>query len=604
MPLSFRRRNSTRPKPISVIRCSSSFPGPTDSDESPRDLGGGAGKDAKQAKEEIADHRLEKEQQLGTRMATAMGEAMPTKDFVTIAACVVGLLTGVCVVLFNNAVHEIRDFFWDGLPLRGASWLRERPLEEIWQRVILVPVCGGVIVGILNSLQDSLKDPSGRMVSDAKEAIRPILKTIAASVTLGTGNSLGPEGPSVEIGSAIAKGIGHVFEWRGGKSLSLVAAGSAAGISSGFNAAVAGCFFAVESVLWPSTADPFLSISNSTSMVILSSVIASVVSEVGLGSDPAFTVPEYDFRSPSGTFRSYFFQLENKMLFVEDIEVFSVGMAATLAGVCQVPLTSVLLLFELTQDYRIVLPLLGAVGLSSWISSSQNLKRNVPRKLDELKENDKNGSQPPGLIYENQHTYHAAASAESGGIGLCELENSLCVFDVSAEVSSLAEKITVSQAMRTKFLTISMNTSVIEAVALMQVEKQSYAVIIDSTGFLVGLLLLEDIQNFGKVATTRGVETEQAEKILVSDICHLEGGGKCKAWTATPEMKLVTAESIMDSHGANHLPVVSQQIDGQESGQLVGLLDRECISIACRAVAAKEYLSHCTITTRRLESKS
>lgn len=233
MPLSLRRRNSTRPRPISVTRCSSSFPGPTDSDEPPRDLGGGAGRDAKQAKEETADHRLGKEQQLGTRMATAMGEAMPTKDFVTIAACVVGLLTGVCVVLFNNAVHEIRDFFWDGLPLRGASWLREKPLEEIWQRVILVPVCGGVIVGILNSLQDSLKDPSGRMVSDVKEAIRPILKTIAASVTLGTGNSLGPEGPSVEIGSAIAKGISHVFEWRGGKSLSLVAAGSAAGISSG-----------------------------------------------------------------------------------------------------------------------------------------------------------------------------------------------------------------------------------------------------------------------------------------------------------------------------------------------------------------------------------
>lgn len=37
-------------------------------------------------------------------------------------------------------------------------------------------------------------------------------------------------------------------------------------------------------------------------MVILSSVIASIISEIGLGSDPTFTVPEYDFRSPSGTF--------------------------------------------------------------------------------------------------------------------------------------------------------------------------------------------------------------------------------------------------------------------------------------------------------------
>lgn len=39
-------------------------------------------------------------------------------------------------------------------------------------------------------------------------------------------------------------------------------------------------------------------------MVILSSVIASVVSEIGLGSDPAFKVPDYDFRSPSGIFLS------------------------------------------------------------------------------------------------------------------------------------------------------------------------------------------------------------------------------------------------------------------------------------------------------------
>lgn len=54
----------------------------------------------------------------------------------------------------------------------------------------------------------------------------------------------------------------------------------------------------MESVLWPSSADSS-PLSNSTPMVILSAVIASVVSEIGLGSDPAFTVPEYDFRSPT-----------------------------------------------------------------------------------------------------------------------------------------------------------------------------------------------------------------------------------------------------------------------------------------------------------------
>ena len=54
----------------------------------------------------------------------------------------------------------------------------------------------------------------------------------------------------------------------------------------------------MESVLWPSSGDSS-SLSNSTPMVILSAVIASVISEIGLGSDPAFTVPEYDFRSPT-----------------------------------------------------------------------------------------------------------------------------------------------------------------------------------------------------------------------------------------------------------------------------------------------------------------
>jgi hypothetical protein len=56
----------------------------------------------------------------------------------------------------------------------------------------------------------------------------------------------------------------------------------------------------VESVLWPSPSDSKTSLTNTTSMVILSAVVASVVSEIGLGSEPAFKVPDYDFRSPSG----------------------------------------------------------------------------------------------------------------------------------------------------------------------------------------------------------------------------------------------------------------------------------------------------------------
>lgn len=80
----------------------------------------------------------------------------------------------------------------------------------------------------------------------------------------------------------------------------------------GFNAAVSGCFFAVESVLWPSPADSSSPLTNSTPMVILSSVLASVVAEVGLGSNPAFIVPEYDFRSPGGMVFLFATELNSK----------------------------------------------------------------------------------------------------------------------------------------------------------------------------------------------------------------------------------------------------------------------------------------------------
>lgn len=186
-------------------------------------------------------------------------------------------------------VHEIRDLLWDGIPDRGASWLREAPIQETWKSVILVPAFGGLLVSLLN------------LLSNSNSNSRPFLKAIAASITLGTGNSLGPEGPSVDIGNSIARWIASTPLFTSAKLLPLRAAGSAAGLSAGFNAAVAGCFFAVESVLWPSDSDSSnLSLTNTTSTVILSAVIASVISEIGLGSEPAFQVPDYDFRSPAG----------------------------------------------------------------------------------------------------------------------------------------------------------------------------------------------------------------------------------------------------------------------------------------------------------------
>jgi H+/Cl- antiporter ClcA len=145
---------------------------------------------------------------------------------------------------------------------------------------------------------------------------RPVARAIAAAVTLGTGASLGPEGPSVDIGRSFAKGLSSVLRDPQRHLTSLVAAGSGAGVAAGFNAPIAGVFFAVETVLQRQLLRAVASSSDqnakqaqkqaqrmqdssalTVAMVLLASVVAAVVSQAGLGSSPAFRVPEYRLQS-------------------------------------------------------------------------------------------------------------------------------------------------------------------------------------------------------------------------------------------------------------------------------------------------------------------
>lgn len=178
-------------------------------------------------------------------------------------------------------------------------------------------------------------------------------------------------------------------------------------------------------------------------------------------------------------------------------------MAATLAGVCKVPLTSVLLLFELTQDYRIVLPLLGAVGVSSWIASPQRFSRSNRSKPDSLEVKSSNFKQEKSVPSQTQG---ASVDTDKPITDLCKLESSLCVYDAKHE--NFQENLTVAEAMKTKYISVSKTTPVVEALNLMLVEKQPFVMIIESNRSLIGLVTLKDIQDFCRTAKTTRVQTE------------------------------------------------------------------------------------------------
>jgi CIC family chloride channel protein len=112
-----------------------------------------------------------------------------------------------------------------------------------------------------------------------------VARTAASAITLGSGGSAGSEGPVAVLGAAIGSWLGRIFQSSTTRMQVLVGAGAAAGISAAFNAPLAGAFFAIEEILGSFAVGSF-------PPIVVSSVIAAVVSRAAFGNHPAFPIPQ------------------------------------------------------------------------------------------------------------------------------------------------------------------------------------------------------------------------------------------------------------------------------------------------------------------------
>jgi CIC family chloride channel protein len=155
---------------------------------------------------------------------------------------------------------------------------------------VLVPALGGLLYGPLIHL--FAREARGHGVPEVMIAvaenggrIRPqvsLVKAVASALCIGVGGSVGREGPIVQIGSAMASAFGQRVRMPENRLRILVACGAAGGISATFNAPVTGVFFAMELILREFSIEAIFT-------VMLSSMIADVVSQAFLGSAPFFT---------------------------------------------------------------------------------------------------------------------------------------------------------------------------------------------------------------------------------------------------------------------------------------------------------------------------
>ncbi|KAG8661482.1 hypothetical protein MANES_01G007500v8 [Manihot esculenta] len=620
--------------------------------------------------------------------ADVLGDGAPPEWAMLLIGCLLGLASGLCVAAFTRAVHLIHEWSYAGTPTEGAAWLRIQRLADTWHRILLIPIFGGVLVGMAHGLAEVLEQirqssPPQTQGLDLVAGVFPTVKAFQAAVTLGTGCSLGPEGPSVDIGKSCANGLVLMMENNKEREIALVAAGAASGIASGFNAAVAGCFFAIETVLRPRRAEnspPF-----TTAMIILTSVISSTVSNVILGTQSAFTVPPYDLKSAAelplylilgmlcgvvsvaftrlvswftksfeyvkerfavpavvcpalggfgagiialkypGTLYWGFTNVEEILhtgksasapgiwlltqlavakvvatslckgsglvggLYAPSLmigaaigavfggsaaEVINsalpenaavghpqayalVGMAATLASVCSVPLTSVLLLFELTKDYRIILPLMGAVGLAIW----------VPTVANQAKESETSDTRVLTRGYSsrsNSEDINEVWRRIEGGDDL-ELSIMGVTSDYDATIEDLVlEDLKVSRAMSKNYVKVSLGTTLKEAVECMHNSKQNCVLVVNDEDLLEGILTYGDIKRLSVKSDEAFIVDSTVTDVnmcLVSSVCTrgISYRGQSRGLlTCYPDTNLSIANELMEAKGIEQLPVVKQ----------------------------------------------
>jgi CIC family chloride channel protein len=199
----------------------------------------------------------------------------------------VGLLAGAGAIILRWLIRAVQwAFFNQGGRLPGLLGFPES-LRDI--HMLLAPAVGMVIVSVM--VRRWAPEVKGHGVPEVQYAVRmkggrirprvAAVKAIASAVSIGSGGSVGREGPIVQIGSALGSTVGQMGGLGPNQTRVMVACGAAGAIGATFNAPIAGVLFALEVILGSFAARSF-------GLVVISSVTATALSQAVLGREPAF----------------------------------------------------------------------------------------------------------------------------------------------------------------------------------------------------------------------------------------------------------------------------------------------------------------------------
>jgi CIC family chloride channel protein len=199
----------------------------------------------------------------------------------------IGIFSGLAVVCFRFSID------WCRIYLLGSG------TEPSTLRLFLTPALAGLAIAALVIHVFPLARGSG--VNQTKAALyifngyipfrTAVGKFITSSLAIGSGFSLGPEDPSLQIGACIASVIGSGMRLSRERMRLIAPVGAAAGLAAAFNAPISAVLFVIEEVIGRWTAGILGS-------VVLSAISSAVVMRWFLGSEPLFRIPQVELKRP------------------------------------------------------------------------------------------------------------------------------------------------------------------------------------------------------------------------------------------------------------------------------------------------------------------
>jgi CIC family chloride channel protein len=212
-----------------------------------------------------------------------MGE---TQRFLLLSI-IIGIFAGLLVVCFHISIEFLA---WNAIHVPGS---------EGWGSVFL-PALGATIGSLLVILFFRTARISGvnytkaaLYVSDGYLPFSSVIgKFLASTVSIGSGNPMGPEDPSLQMGAGVASLLGRLFHLTRENMRLIAPIGAAAGIGAAFNTPITAVLFVMEEVVASWNAGVLGSI-------VLSAVSAVVVSRWYLGDEPLFQVPVFTIEHPT-----------------------------------------------------------------------------------------------------------------------------------------------------------------------------------------------------------------------------------------------------------------------------------------------------------------